>query len=116
MAEYIVTVRYVRKEIRDESPEQRKRFFDALSTVYRVGTDEGQVLYGKKYKSIEYFVAQHLKGAVSGRVVSMTFVAMTFGSIVPYHKQPQVLLLTRRNEKSATETLTRIRNLGGYHV
>ena len=62
-AEYTVTVRYVRKEIREESPLQRERFFEALSTVYRVDTEEGKELYGEKYKSIKYFVSQHLDGA-----------------------------------------------------
>ncbi|CAM9359341.1 unnamed protein product [Phaeothamnion confervicola] len=58
-----VMVKYVRREIRALSDDDRERFVAALQTLYRVPTREGRVLYGTRYRGMESFAAQHLDGA-----------------------------------------------------
>ncbi|CAN0073283.1 unnamed protein product [Ascophyllum nodosum] len=58
-----VMVKYVRREIRQLNHEDREAFFNAVETIYRVPTLEGNAVYGNDYKGIEYFVQMHLDGA-----------------------------------------------------
>ncbi|CAM9966090.1 unnamed protein product, partial [Ectocarpus fasciculatus] len=58
-----VMVKYVRREIRQLSDEDREAFFDAMETLYRLPTAEGRALYGDEYKGINFFVQMHLDGA-----------------------------------------------------
>eukprot|EP00903_Cladosiphon_okamuranus_P019382 g17822.t1 len=58
-----VMVKYVRREIRQLTDEDREAFFDAMETLYRLPTAEGTALYGKEYKGINFFVQMHLDGA-----------------------------------------------------
>ena len=55
--------KYVRREIRTMTEEDREAFLDALHTVYTVSTEDGQELYGNDYKDIAWFVKKHLYGA-----------------------------------------------------
>lgn len=58
-----VMVRYIKRELRELSQEDRQTFLDALETVYRVHTAEGRQIYGEGYKGIETLVAKHMYGA-----------------------------------------------------
>ncbi|CAM9678592.1 unnamed protein product [Ectocarpus sp. 12 AP-2014] len=58
-----VMVKYVRREIRQLKEEDREAFFDALETLYRLPTSEGNAVYGDEYKGINFFVQMHLDGA-----------------------------------------------------
>ncbi|CAB1119543.1 unnamed protein product [Ectocarpus sp. CCAP 1310/34] len=58
-----VMVKYVRREIRQLKDEDREAFFDAMETLYRLPTSEGNAVYGDEYKGINFFVQMHLDGA-----------------------------------------------------
>eukprot|EP00752_Nemacystus_decipiens_P017229 g15434.t1 len=58
-----VMVKYVRREIRQLTDSDREAFFDAMETLYRLPTPEGNALYGEEYKGIGFFVEMHLEGA-----------------------------------------------------
>lgn len=60
---YHIMAKYVRREIRVLNTTDRESFFNALSVVYSVGQTEGEMAYGKKYRSIERLVSEHLLGA-----------------------------------------------------
>ena len=56
---YVVHCRYVRREIRSLSDDDREKYFSAVETVYKVSQDEGMSRYGEAYKNITYFVTLH---------------------------------------------------------
>uniref|UniRef100_A0A6V1TYR0 Tyrosinase copper-binding domain-containing protein n=1 Tax=Heterosigma akashiwo TaxID=2829 RepID=A0A6V1TYR0_HETAK len=58
-----VVVKYVRREIRSLTDEDRKRTLDAIETIYRVDQQTGEELYGENYRSIVSFSKEHLNGA-----------------------------------------------------
>ncbi|CAM9656131.1 unnamed protein product [Scytosiphon promiscuus] len=58
-----VMVKYVRREIRALTDADREAFFDAMETLYRLPTAEGNSRYGNAYKGINFFVQMHLDGA-----------------------------------------------------
>jgi len=58
-----VMVKYVRREIRALSDQDRSDTLDALETIYRVSTDEGKALFGDDYRGMDFFLKQHLLGA-----------------------------------------------------
>lgn len=58
-----VTVKYVRREIRDLDEDDRNRMLDAMQTLFTVNETTGQARYGSKFKGIAYFVSKHLDGA-----------------------------------------------------
>jgi hypothetical protein len=60
-----VMVKYVRRELRSMTDDDRNGFFEALKLIYTVGQTDGTATYGSKYRSIEYLVAEHLQGAAS---------------------------------------------------
>mmetsp|Transcript_45776 Transcript_45776/g.90267 ORF Transcript_45776/g.90267 Transcript_45776/m.90267 type:complete len:654 (-) Transcript_45776:686-2647(-) len=51
--------RYMRHEIRNLFEDDRKAFFNALSTVYSVSTVAGADTYGAGYKGADYFIEYH---------------------------------------------------------
>jgi len=55
-----VTIKYVRREIRQLTDRDREAFFNAISIMQRVPTKIGQRLWGSKYFSKDYFVRIHL--------------------------------------------------------
>jgi hypothetical protein len=54
-----IYVKYVRRELGALDGEDRDAFLDAFSTLWTVGTVEGQAKYGDKYKSLYYFAQIH---------------------------------------------------------
>ncbi|CAN0178363.1 unnamed protein product [Pylaiella littoralis] len=58
-----IMVKYVRREVRQLTEQDREAFFDALETLYRLPAAEGNARYGDDYKGIDYFVQMHLDGA-----------------------------------------------------
>jgi hypothetical protein len=53
-------VKYVRREIRSMVDDDRERFFNALNALTLVPTEVGQKLWGKNFKSKDYFQRVHL--------------------------------------------------------
>ncbi|CAN0353347.1 unnamed protein product [Ectocarpus sp. 6 AP-2014] len=60
--EFEVTVKYVRREIRDLTDRDRETFFNAVSVLQRVPSVVGREIYGDKYYSMDYFTRMHLYG------------------------------------------------------
>jgi len=58
--EFTVTVKYVRREIRDLTDRDREMFFNAVSVLQRVPSAAGRAIYGNKYYSKDYFNRIHL--------------------------------------------------------
>ena len=61
--DFLLAVKYVRREIRTMSDVDRNKFMDALYTTYTVSGDEGRSTYGAKYKSASEALYRHLNGA-----------------------------------------------------
>ncbi|CBJ48723.1 hypothetical protein Esi_0046_0118 [Ectocarpus siliculosus] len=55
-----VTVKYVRREIRDLTDRDRETFFNAVSVLQRVPSAVGREIYGDKYYSKGYFNRLHI--------------------------------------------------------
>eukprot|EP01035_Chromulina_nebulosa_P018832 gene18832-24613_t len=60
---FTLAVKYIRREIRTLTDDDREKYFNALLLTYKLNDDEGQKLYGSKYHSAAYFAAKHLLGA-----------------------------------------------------
>ncbi|CAM9196291.1 unnamed protein product [Pylaiella littoralis] len=60
--EFEVTVRYVRREIRDLTDRDREIFFNAISVLQRVPSAVGREIYGDNYYSRDYFNRLHFYG------------------------------------------------------
>ena len=58
--DFVVTVKYVRREIRTLTDQDRETFFNAVSVMQRVPSAVGQMVYGAKYYSKDYFNRLHL--------------------------------------------------------
>jgi len=58
-----VMAKFVRQEIRMLTDDEREEFFDTLMTIYMVNQTQGEAMYGRKYRSMERLVAEHLEGA-----------------------------------------------------
>ena len=54
-----VWVKYVRRELSALNDNDREEFLDAFHTLWTVSTTEGQILYGDRYKSVNYFATLH---------------------------------------------------------
>ena len=52
--------KYVRREIRSLTEEDRMRYFDALTQIHSLGLEEGQAKYGTKFANQEVFLIKHL--------------------------------------------------------
>ena len=61
--DFKLAVKYIRREIRSLTDEDRETFFSALELLYSLSDIEGQKLYGSKFHSAEYFSYKHLTGA-----------------------------------------------------
>lgn len=55
----------VRKEIRSLSFKEYKMYLQGLSTMISLSTDVGQVLFGPKYRELDFFVIQHAYNALT---------------------------------------------------
>jgi len=51
--------KYVRRELMDLTDEDREIFLDAMITLWQVNTRDGKLLYGDKYKSLNYLAVIH---------------------------------------------------------
>ena len=60
---FTLAMKYVRREIRSLTDEDRETFFYALELLYSLSETEGQRLYGTKFHNAEYFSYKHLTGA-----------------------------------------------------
>eukprot|EP00752_Nemacystus_decipiens_P001330 g1320.t1 len=58
--EFVVTVKYVRRELRALTDRDRETFFNAVSILQRVPSAVGRAVYGEKYYSKDYFNRMHL--------------------------------------------------------
>eukprot|EP00903_Cladosiphon_okamuranus_P007186 g6978.t1 len=58
--EFVVTVKYVRRELRALTDRDRETFFNAVSVLQRVPSAVGRAVYGEKYYSKDYFNRMHL--------------------------------------------------------
>lgn len=58
--DFDVTVKYVRREIRDLTDRDRETFFNAVSVLQRVPSAVGRKVYGTNYYSKDYFNRLHL--------------------------------------------------------
>jgi len=56
---YSVWVKYVRREVRTLTDDDREEFLDAFRTLWDVSTVAGKKLYGHKYKSLFYLASIH---------------------------------------------------------
>lgn len=59
-------VKYVRRELSSLTEDDREEFLDAFHKLWTVSTTEGVVLYGSRYKSINYFATLHNDGGGNG--------------------------------------------------
>lgn len=59
VAEQKIWVKYVRRELTSLTDDDREAFLDAMSTLWKVSTIEGQKMYGSRYKSLHYFASIH---------------------------------------------------------
>jgi hypothetical protein len=55
-----VMCKYVRREIRSLLEQDRLAFFQAVSIMQRVPTQAGKALYGRNYRSRDFFTRMHL--------------------------------------------------------
>lgn len=58
-----LVVKYVRREFRTLTTDDKSRFVSAMQKVYSLSDEEGQKLYGAKFHNAEYFLLKHLTGA-----------------------------------------------------
>lgn len=58
--EFVVTVKYVRRELRALTDRDRETFFNAVAVLQRVPSAVGRAVYGEKYYSKDYFNRMHL--------------------------------------------------------
>ena len=57
-----VWVKYVRRELSTLNDVDREEFLDAFHTLWTVSTADGIVMYGDRYKSVNYFATLHNDG------------------------------------------------------
>lgn len=55
-----VKVKYVRREIRSLTDQDREMFFNTVSVLQRVPSSIGQIVYGDNYYSKDYLTRLHL--------------------------------------------------------
>eukprot|EP00903_Cladosiphon_okamuranus_P013119 g12236.t1 len=58
--DFVVAVKYVRREIRALTDRDRETFFNAVAVMQRVPSAVGREIYGSKYFSKDYFNRMHL--------------------------------------------------------
>ena len=52
--------KYVRRELRKLTNDDRALYFDAMSTIYNLDDDTGTQLYGSYFRTGAYFTKKHL--------------------------------------------------------
>jgi hypothetical protein len=57
-----IMVKYVRREFRTLTDDDKERFTKAMSALYSLDDATGQAKYGSKFRSAEYFLNKHLTG------------------------------------------------------
>ena len=60
---FVVNVKYVRRELRDLSTDDRERYFSAMQALYFTEQTTGAQLYGEDFRNADWFVRMHLYGA-----------------------------------------------------
>lgn len=55
-----VLCKYVRRELRSLTDDDRSRYLAALEAVHRTTTVDGQAMYGSSFRGYEHFVRKHL--------------------------------------------------------
>lgn len=55
----MATVKYVRREIRSLTVDDREAYFEAVGMIFTLSMEEGQALYGKKFSSHDAFTGLH---------------------------------------------------------
>jgi len=60
---FTLAVKYVRREVRSVTDEDRTRFLNALYLMYTTDEAEGKAAYGDQFNTAEYYVYKHLNGA-----------------------------------------------------
>ena len=60
---FTVAVKYVRREIRALTDDDRTKVMNALYLMYTVDEVPGKVTYGDKFNTAEYYAYKHLNGA-----------------------------------------------------
>lgn len=78
--EFEVTVRYVRREIRDLTDRDREIFFNAISVLQRVPSAVGREIYGDNYYSRDYFNRLHFYGGEKKDQRRESFLSVPYGS------------------------------------
>ena len=68
--------KYVRREIRALTREDRRRYFSALEQVHRLGLAEGRAKYGERFVNYRHFTAKHLDATTPNEC---------FPYVGPYH-------------------------------
>lgn len=63
--DFVMMVKYVRREIRTLIDDDRKRFFDSMYKLYTVDETTGLGDYGAKFKTAEHFLYKHMLGAAT---------------------------------------------------
>lgn len=58
--EFTIRVKYVRREIRSLTDQDREMFFNAVAVMQRVPSGVGQLVYGSRYYSKDYLTRLHL--------------------------------------------------------
>ncbi|CAN0103275.1 unnamed protein product, partial [Pylaiella littoralis] len=58
--EFTIRVKYVRREIRSLTDQDREMFFNAVAVMQRVPSGVGQLVYGSRYYSKDYMTRLHL--------------------------------------------------------
>jgi hypothetical protein len=61
--DFTMAVKYVRREIRSMTDDDRTTFFSALKLMYTLSQAEGKRTYGDKFNTAEYYSYKHLNGA-----------------------------------------------------
>ena len=91
-----VTCRYVRREIRSLTDDDRNRFFDAAKALLDMDTDPTIAVATNWTKGLAYYVRKHLRNAVANKRSDRMHDGMGFLSQVGCH------IIHRSNEVTNT--------------
>lgn len=79
--EFTVRVKYVRREIRSLTDQDREMFFNAVAVMQRVPSGIGQLVYGSRYYSKDYLTRLHLYYGNNRELFVAGFVLFRFSLI-----------------------------------
>lgn len=60
---FIAICKYVKRELRSLTTDDRERFLDAAAMIWAYSTEEGREIYGEKFTGIDSFVAIHMNSS-----------------------------------------------------